>query len=165
MKKLFFLLLLLEYAHASQAQIKIDSPEALKNWLPTSLLGFAAEPESYSAELIQDNAPYFVAAKKYTKGSAVVNIVVFDYRKSSERIRSVTDFWSMGKEIDDALISSANAMVAGCKSQELVDKSKKSAQLYLYHADRYLITISSATEDVAFLKSVAENLRPTNLPE
>lgn len=157
---LFFFLVA---AHGVVAQATISSPEDLKNWLPSTFLGFSADPDSYGAELTQDNAPYFLAAKKYTKGSSVVSIVVFDYRKPSERLEAVTKTWTPDKKTDEETLYSAHSMVAGCKAQEFFDKKSKTAQLYLYHANRYLITISSGTEDLSLLKTVAENLQPTRL--
>lgn len=155
----FFLVI----SHLAVAQVTITSPEDLKNWLPSTFQGFAADQDSYGAELSQDNAPYFLAAKKYTKGSSVVSIVVFDYRKASERLEAVTKTWTQDKKTDEETLYSAHSMVAGCKAQEFFDKKSKTAQVYLYHANRYLITISSSTEDLSLLKTVAENLQPTRL--
>lgn len=163
--KILSLALLVVATQGVFAQAKIDSPEALKNWLPASVLGFEADPDSYSAELLQQNTPYFIAAKKYTKGSSIMSIVVFDYRTSSDRVKMALDAWEADKKNEDAGLYSANVMVAGCKAQEFVDKEKKSAQLYIYHQNRYLITLSSGTEDISFLKSVAENLKPTSLSQ
>lgn len=158
------LLVLLVATQELVAQTKIDSPIDLQNWLPASLLGFTADPDSYHAELTQDNAPYFVAAKKYTNGSVTMSIVVFDYRKSVERLQRTTDSWVQDKVSESEGIYSANAMIAGCKAQEFVDKNKKTSQLYLYHHNRYLITLSSTTEDVSLLKTAVETLQPTKLP-
>lgn len=163
MKKLTFLLLFVA-TQGVFAQAAITSPEELKNWLPSILVGFTADADSYAAELTQDNVPYFLVAKKYTKGSAVVSVVVFDYRKVSERIQSATNTWAADKKIEEETLYSAHTMVAGCKAQEFVDKKSKTTQLYLYHANRYLITISSGTEDLSFLKTMAENLQPAKLP-
>lgn len=163
MRKIALVLLLIAAQQVS-AQAKIDTPVDLQNWLPANLFGFMADPDSYHAELMQDNAPYFVAAKKYTKGSVTMSIVVFDYRKSVERLQRTADSWEQDKVIENEAIYSANAMVAGCKAQEFVDKNKKTSQLYVYHGNRYLITLSSTTEDVSFLKTVAEALQPTKLP-
>lgn len=159
------LLFLFVAAHEVLAQTKIDSSVDLQNWLPTNLLGFVAEADSYNAELMQDNAPYFVAAKKYAKGNVTMSIVVFDYRKPSERLLQTTNAWVKDKVSNDEGIYSANVMIAECKAQEFIDKNKKTSQLYLYHHNRYLITISSTTEDAAFLKTVAENLQPTRLSQ
>ena len=158
------LFLFLVASHWAVAQTTITSPDDLKNWLPATFLGFSADPDSYAAELTQDNRPYFLAAKKYTKESSVVSIVVFDYRKVSERIQNASNAWTLDKKIDEETIHSAHSMVAGCKAQEFFDKKSKTAQVYLYHANRYLITISSSTEDVSLLKTVAESLQPTKLP-
>lgn len=147
------------------AQLKIDSSEDLKNWLPETILEFKAETESYSAELAQDNTAYRVAAKKYAKGDLILSIVIFDYKEPSEKIKKATDAWEQNKRIDDPAIYSASSMIAGCKAQELIDKNKKTSQLYLYFADRYLITLSLTIEDSSLLKTVAENLHPMNLPQ
>lgn len=163
--KIFACLLVFVATQGVLAQTKIDSPVDLQNWLPASLLGFTAGADSYNAELSENNAPYFMAAKKYTKGNSNISIVVFDYRKSSERLQKTTDAWVKDKVGEDEGIYSASAMIAGCKAQEFVDKGKKTSQLYLYHNNRYLITLSSPTEDVSFLKSVAENLQPTRLSQ
>lgn len=163
--KIITLLLVFVAAQGVLAQTKIESSVDLQNWLPASLLGFTAGSDSYNAELSQDNAPYFIAAKKYSKGNSIMSIVVFDYRKSSERLQKTTDAWVKDKVSEDDGIYSASVTIAGCKAQEFVDKSKKTSQLYLYHNNRYLITISSASEDVSFLKTVAENLQPTRLSQ
>lgn len=163
MKSHVFHCLLLFCFSFTQAQSKIESTEELKNWLPSTLEGYTAETDSYAAELQQDGLPYFMAAKKYVKGNATLSVVIFDYRKVSERIRSITSDWDPNKRTDDDTIYSSNTMIDGCKAQELVDKTKKTALLYLYHADRYLLTISSSSENIDFLKTVAHNLPLTNL--
>jgi hypothetical protein len=163
--KNLILFLFLVATHWAVAQTTITSPDGLKNWLPASLLGFSADVDSYGAELSQDNAPYFLAAKKYTKGSSVLSIVIFDYRKPSERLQSAVSTWTQDKKIDEEALFSAHSMVAGCKAQEFFDKKSKTSQLYLYYGTRYLITISSGTEDLSMLKTVAENLQPTKLAQ
>lgn len=163
MKRLVLLSMLLSYFVVASAQSKIESPEDLKNWLPSAINGYTAGADSYAAELQQDGSPYFMVAKKYTKGGNTISIVVLDYRKSSTRISNITSNWNPDKQSDDAALYSANTLIAGCKAQELVDKTKKTSQIYLYHADRYLVTISSPSEDITFLKTLATGLALSNL--
>jgi hypothetical protein len=150
--------------NSAKAQLKIDSPADLSNWLPATVAGYVAAEDVYSAELSQDGAPYFITAKRYTAGAKTVSIVVFDYRKVSERITKATSSWVLGKKYEDDAQLTSNSMVAGCKTTELHDKAKNTTQLYLYCADRYLITVSATAENLDFLRQVAETLSPSTLP-
>jgi len=164
MKNLFIVLLVITASVSAKAQVKIDSPSDLGNWLPTNLSGYDVDKNVYSAELSQDGAPYFITAKKYVSGEKVLSIVVFDYRKVSDRITKATTSWSLDKKHEDSNQRVSNRVIAGCKASESFDKAKNTSQVYLYCADRYLITLSATAENTDFLVQVAEKLSPTDLP-
>jgi hypothetical protein len=165
MKSLFVCIVLsTTLFNSAKAQLKIDSPSDLNKWLPPTVAGYTAAEDVYSAELNQDGAPYFITAKKYTAGDKAISIVVFDYRGVSNRIVKATSSWVLDKKYEDDAQLTSNSMVAGCKTTELYDKAKSTSQLYLYFADRYLITISATAENLDFLKQVAETLSPSALP-
>ncbi len=151
-------------AVSANAQLKIDSPGDLSKWLPSTIVGYTAAQDVYTAELNEEEAPYFITAKKYTAGAKTVSIVVFDYRGVSNRITKATTSWVLDKKYEDEAQLTSNSLVAGCKTTELYDKNKKTTQLYLYFADRYLITLSATAENLDFLKQVAETLSPSTLP-
>jgi hypothetical protein len=165
MKNLSLLVFAIAIALKAYPQVSLKSPQDLKNWLPAEIAGYEAGKEDYSDELSQDGNSYFISAKKYTKGQSVISIVAFDYRKKSENITKATTLWEANKKMEDDKLYSINSMVAGCKAQETLDKAKNTAQLYLYYADRYLITLAATGENLDFLKTVAGSLPLTSLPE
>jgi hypothetical protein len=165
MKSLFGCIVLsITLLSSTKAQLKIDSPADLSNWLPATVAGYTAAKDVYTAELSQDGAVYFITAKKYTAGAKTVSIVVFDYRGVSERIVKATSSCVLDKKYEDDAQFNSNSMVAGFKTVELYEKNKKTTQLYLYFADRYLITLSATAQNLDFLKQVAETLSPSTLP-
>lgn len=165
MKSLFVCAILsIILPNIGKAQLKIDSPADLSNWLPATVSGYTAAEDVYSAELSQDGASYFITAKKYIAGDKNLSIVAFDYRGVSNRIVNATTSWVLDKKYEDEAQLTSNSMVAGCKAIGLYDKNKKTTQLYLYLANRYLITLSATAENLDFLKQVAQALSPSTLP-
>jgi hypothetical protein len=165
MRNLLVPILSIVVSMSAMAQQALRTPEDLKNWLPSEIPGYVADKDAYAAEQNQLGNTYFIAAKKFTKDQAVVSIVAFDYRKKSEQIEKSVALWALDKKMEDDKVYSINSMVAGCKAQETFDKIKNTAQLYLYHEDRYLITLTSTAENLEFLKTVAANLPLTSLPK
>jgi hypothetical protein len=164
MKNIVVLVFLCFGAIEALCQATIDSPADLKAWLASDVLGYKAEENAYAAELTQNNASYYMVAKRYAKNTSAVSIVVFDYRKQTDKITAATTSWKQDLRVEDDKQLFANSMVAGSTAFEQVDKATKNAQLLIYVAGRYLITLSSATESIESLKALAENLNISNLP-
>jgi hypothetical protein len=164
MKKIVLFVCLLSSVARLNAQIKIESPSDLKNYLPHDLYGYVEDGNGYSAELKNEDGNYFVAAKKYSKAKQMLTIVAFDYRAASPQLSKVTSAFQLDKLVDDTDTYSLTSILLGCKTQELLNKKDNSAQIFLYCGNRFLITVSSASENLVFLKTIVEQINPTKLP-
>ena len=164
MKKVLLSGLLLVSVSLLFAQNPIREHADLKNWLPERLMDLQAESDSYSSEQ-QQGAPYFIAAKRYKNISSEVSVVIIDYRSKSKSITDHLAQWEEGKIVETDLLSTSTTLLGNVKAKEIFEKNKKSSQLYLYHKDRYLITLSTPQDNIQLLRNVAANLQLSTLPE
>jgi uncharacterized membrane protein len=146
------------------AQQELKTPEDLKAWLPAEIAGYSEDADNHSSEQQLQGSVYFIAAKQYKKAQESISIVIIDYRKSATAITSVTSVWEEGKEVNNDLIQSKNTTVANNKAKEVYDKKNNTSQLYVYHADRYLITVSMKGSNFGLLKEMITNLPFSRLP-
>lgn len=146
------------------AQQEFNTPEDLKAWLPDEIAGYTQDTDNHSSEQQLQGKVYFIAAKQYKKAQESISVVIIDYRTSSQAITSVTSAWEDGKEINNDLIQSKNITIGNNKAKEVYDKKNNSSQLYVYYGERYLITISTKSENIGLLKQVITNLPFSRLP-
>lgn len=146
------------------AQQQFNSPENLKAWLPSEVVGYVEDPDNHSSEQQLQGNIYFIAAKQYKKAQESISVVIIDYRQSSTAITSVTSDWEEGEEIDNDFIQSKNIAVANDKAKVIYDKKNNSSQLYLYHTNQYLITLTMKGSNTTLLQEVATILPLSRLP-
>jgi hypothetical protein len=146
------------------AQQKINTPEDLKAWLPKEVAGYTEDVDNHSSEQQLQGKSYFIAAKQYKNAQEAISVVVIDYRTSVQVITAVTSVWEDGKEVNNEFLQSKNLTIGGNKVKEIYDKKNNSSQLYVYHKDQYLITISIKGDNIDLLKQVITNLPLSRLP-
>ena len=164
MKKVLLSVLLLVSVSLLFAQNPIRDHTDLKNWLPDQLMGLQAEGDGYSSQQ-QQGESYFIAAKKYKDSGSEVSVVIIDYRSKSKSMTDHLAQWKEGKSVETDLISASATLLGNVKAKEVFEKNKNSSQLYLYHKDRYLITLSTTQDNMQLLRNVAANLQLSTLPE
>ncbi|GCC52527.1 hypothetical protein SanaruYs_27640 [Chryseotalea sanaruensis] len=164
MKSAAVFILLFFTVTALSAQQEFKSPEDLKAWLPAEIAGYAEDADNHASEQQLQGKLYFIAAKQYKKSQEAISIVIIDYRTSVQVITSVTSAWEDGKEVNNELIQSKNITIGNNKAKEIYDKKNNSSQLYVYHNDQYLITVSMKGDYMDLLKQVITNLPFSRLP-
>ena len=164
MKSSALFLLLFFTVTILSAQSAFNAPEDLIAWLPQEVAGFTEDADNHSSEQQLQGKPYFIAAKQYKKASEAISVVIIDYRASVQIITAVTSVWEDGKEVNNELIQSKNTTIGSNKVKEVYDKKNNSSQLYVYHQDRYLVTISMKGDNLNLLKQVITNLPFNRLP-
>jgi hypothetical protein len=164
MKNASLLVILLFSVAVVQAQQEFQTHEDLKAWLPAELSGFIQDADNHSSEQQMKGSSYFIAAKQYKNESAVISVVVVDYRKGVSEITAVTSVWEEDKTLDSDIIQSRNINIANNKAKEVYDKKNGASQLYVYYKDRYLITLSTKGDNLNLLKQAATNLPFSRLP-
>lgn len=164
MKSTGTFLLLFFTVNILSAQSAFKTPEELIAWLPQEVAGFAEDSDNYSSEQQLQGKAYFIAAKQYKKASEAISVVIIDYRATVQVITAVTSVWEDGKEVNNELIQSKNSTIGTNKVKEVYDKKNNSSQLYVYHQDRYLVTISMKGDNLTLLKQVITNLPFSRLP-
>ncbi len=164
MKKVLLSILFAVFVSITFAQKPIQTHLDLKTWLPDQVMDLKAEADSYSSEQ-QQGQTYFIAAKMYKNSSTQVSVVVVDYRAKSKIVTDHLTEWEEGKTTESDVTKTIDILVGNTKAKEVVEKKKNSSQLYLYHADRYLITLSAPQDNGQLLKNMAANLQLSTLPE
>lgn len=164
MKSTGIFLLLFFTVTILSAQSEFKTPDELIAWLPQEVVGFTEDADNHSSEQQLQGKSYFIAAKQYKKASEAISVVIIDYRASVQIITAVTSVWEEGKVVDNELIQSKNTTIGANKVREIYDKKSDSSQLYVYHQDRYLVTVSMKGDNLSLLKQVITNLPFSRLP-
>lgn len=104
-----------------------------------------------------------MASKVYKKKDATLTIVIFDYEKNPELLKKYTSSWS-ATPVDDETQTAQAVAVENLPSWESFNKKDNTSQLYVNVNNRYLLYLSGKGNSPDFLKAVAAELKPRQLP-
>jgi hypothetical protein len=159
---LFLLILLSSNLFAQSA--KEDKSVALKNWIPDELAGLKADNKSFSKEVNNEQGQYLMAVKQFTDGDKTISLVVFDYGNNASKVESSTKSWKEGTIIENDQQYFAHSLLQNNKVFEQVNKTDNQAQLLVYIANRYLLTINT-NQGLETARNVAAQLKLNQLPK
>ncbi|MFN5557160.1 MAG: hypothetical protein ACK48F_13170 [Chryseotalea sp.] len=159
---LFLLIVLTSNLFAQSA--KEDKSVALKNWIPDEMVGLKTDSRSFSKEVNSEQGQYLMAVKQFTDGEKTINVVVFDYGSNGAKVESSTKSWKEGTVIENDQQYFAHSLLQDNKAFEQVNKTDNQAQLLVYIANRYLVTLST-NQGLDFARNVMAQLKLNQLPK
>lgn len=163
MRHLYVLFFLLLFSVSTLAQTTENIETTLEQWLPTSIGEYKLDGTPLTVTSKSDNNPYSMASKVYKKKDATLTIVIFDYEKNPELLKKYTSSWS-ATPVDDETQTAQAVAVENLPSWESFNKKDNTSQLYVNVNNRYLLYLSGKGNSPDFLKAVAAELKPRQLP-
>ncbi|MCZ8355301.1 MAG: hypothetical protein O9340_11235 [Cyclobacteriaceae bacterium] len=158
-----FLLSLLSFNLSAQKAAE-DKSVALKNWIPDELVGLKADNRSFSKEVNNDQGQYLIAVKQFTDGEKAISLVVFDYGNNAAKVEGPTKSWKEATIVEDDKQFFAHALHQNNKAFEQFNKVDNQAQLLIYIANRYLLTVNT-NQGLETARNVVAQLKLNQLPK
>lgn len=158
-----FLLIILSINLFAQNS-KEDKSVVLKNWIPDELAGLKADNRSFSKEVNNEQGQYLMAVKQFIDGEKTISLVVFDYGDNAAKVESSTKSWKDGTVIENDQHYFAHSLLQNNKAFEQLNKVDNQAQLLIYIANRYLLTLNT-NQGLETARTLAAQLKLTQLPK
>jgi hypothetical protein len=148
----------------SASQSLSTDEQQLERWLPTQIGEYVLDGVPMTVTSRVEDKPYIMSSKNFKKDKSILEIVVFDYKAVPDLLKKYTTSWE-SQTVDDESQKVSPTVVDGFKAWESTDKKKKAVQLYVNVKDRYLLFLSGTEMAVEYLKKVAIELKPRQLPK
>ncbi|MDX2306162.1 MAG: hypothetical protein NW226_25360 [Microscillaceae bacterium] len=142
-------------------------PEQLRDFLPKSFDGYAAEGDFVGSPYQLSGQSYANAEQDYVKGSVHIRITLCDYNGKEAQFAKETAYFASGIRIDDRQVNAGSVVFPGnIKGWEIFEKITQRAELNLAVSDRILIKIIANNQsDTEYIKKIAQKLNLKKLSQ
>jgi hypothetical protein len=164
MKSLPLFLLIVLSANLFAQNAKEDKSVTLKNWIPDELAGLKADNRSFSKEVNNEQGQYIMAVKQFTDGEKTISLVVFDYGSNAAKVEGATKSWKDETVTEDEKQYFSHSLIQNNKAFVQLNKTDNQAQLLIYIANRYLLTLNT-NQGLETARNVVAQLKLNQLPK